>query len=79
MKMPITATYGHGTENDFLLIFDPGQEILLTEEIVRNLCNRSTPSCFLLSARVEQFISSSCLRLHRRNEVLQAGQGENAG
>ena len=42
MTMPITASYGHGTENDFLLIFDPAQEISLTEEIVKNLCNRNS-------------------------------------
>ena len=27
MKSPVIATYGHGTENDFLLIFDPEEEI----------------------------------------------------
>lgn len=42
MKMPITATYGHGTENDFLLIFDPLQEISLSAEVVKALCNRTS-------------------------------------
>lgn len=36
----ISATYGHGTENDFLLIFDPEDEISLSTEQVKNLCDR---------------------------------------
>lgn len=42
MTTTITATYGHGTENDFLIIFDPLQEISLSDEVVRALCNRLT-------------------------------------
>ncbi|MEY4878208.1 MAG: hypothetical protein RIR72_623, partial [Actinomycetota bacterium] len=26
MKAPLTATYGHGTENDFVILFDPDDE-----------------------------------------------------
>jgi diaminopimelate epimerase len=38
----ISATYGHGTENDFLLIFDPEDEISISAEQVRNLCDRTS-------------------------------------
>ncbi|MFM7463729.1 MAG: diaminopimelate epimerase, partial [Actinomycetota bacterium] len=38
--MKITTTYGHGTENDFLLIFDPSDEIALDGQVIRNLCSR---------------------------------------
>jgi len=38
--MKITTTYGHGTENDFLLIFDPSDEIALDAQVIRNLCSR---------------------------------------
>lgn len=36
------ATYGHGTENDFLLIFDPDDQIVLTETQAAAMCHRST-------------------------------------
>ena len=36
------ATYGHGTENDFLLIFDPEDQQELTAGQVAAMCNRST-------------------------------------
>ncbi len=36
------ATYGHGTENDFLLIFDPENQHDLTSSQVAAMCNRST-------------------------------------
>ena len=42
MTSPVIATYGHGTENDFLLIFDPEQKIVITDSIVQSLCNRTT-------------------------------------
>ena len=41
MKTPVIATYGHGTENDFLIIFDPNEEIVLTSVQVANICNRA--------------------------------------
>ena len=36
----ITATYGHGTENDFVIIYDPNGEIELSERAIRSICNR---------------------------------------
>lgn len=42
MKTPVIATYGHGTENDFVIIFDPSEEIVLTSDQVANICNRAT-------------------------------------
>jgi len=36
------ATYGHGTENDFLLIFDPADEIVLNTQQVAAMCNRTS-------------------------------------
>ncbi len=41
MKTPVIATYGHGTENDFVIIFDPNEEIVLTSIQVANICNRA--------------------------------------
>ncbi|MFM9151212.1 MAG: diaminopimelate epimerase, partial [Candidatus Planktophila sp.] len=40
MNTPVIATYGHGTENDFLIIFDPQEEISLSADQVAALCNR---------------------------------------
>ena len=42
MKTPVIATYGHGTENDFVIIFDPNEEIVLTSVQVANICNRAS-------------------------------------
>jgi diaminopimelate epimerase len=36
------ATYGHGTENDFVLLFDPEDEHELTPEQVARICDRTT-------------------------------------
>ncbi|MEY2815311.1 MAG: hypothetical protein RIS05_1059 [Actinomycetota bacterium] len=41
MRTPVIGTYGHGTENDFVIIFDPSEQIHLTAEIVARICNRS--------------------------------------
>ena len=41
MTTPVIATYGHGTENDFIIIFDPKGEISLTADQVANICNRA--------------------------------------
>jgi diaminopimelate epimerase len=41
MKTPVIATYGHGTENDFVIIFDPQEEIALTADQVVSICNRA--------------------------------------
>lgn len=40
--MPITATYGHGTHNDFLVIFDPEDELEMSPSQVAAMCNRQT-------------------------------------
>ena len=42
MKTPVIATYGHGTENDFVIIFDPSEEIVLNSDQVANICNRAS-------------------------------------
>jgi len=36
------ATYGHGTENDFVLIFDPQDENSITTAQTAAICNRET-------------------------------------
>ena len=36
------ATYGHGTENDFVLIYDPDNQITITAEQIARMCNRET-------------------------------------
>ncbi len=41
MKTPVIATYGHGTENDFVIIFDPQEEILITADQVAKICDRA--------------------------------------
>ena len=41
MKTPVIATYGHGTENDFVLIFDPQEEIVLSSDQVAKICDRA--------------------------------------
>ena len=40
--MKVLATYGHGTENDFVIIFDPQEKITITREITAALCNRDS-------------------------------------
>ena len=42
MNTPIIATYGHGTENDFLVVFDPEEEISITTSQTAAMCNRKT-------------------------------------
>ena len=36
------ATYGHGTENDFVLVFDPNNEHSITTAQTAAICNRQT-------------------------------------
>jgi diaminopimelate epimerase len=36
------GTYGHGTENDFVLIFDPESKVEILSEQVQAICNRKT-------------------------------------
>ena len=38
----VMATYGHGTENDFVLIFDPAEKISITPAQVASICIRVT-------------------------------------
>lgn len=42
MTQKITGTYGHGTENDFVLIFDPGDSQPITTSQTAAICNRQT-------------------------------------
>jgi len=42
MTKPVIATYGHGTENDFLLIYDPENSFTITEPQVATICNRKS-------------------------------------
>ena len=36
------ATYGHGTENDFVLFYDPDDEMVITSEQIQRLTNRQS-------------------------------------
>ena len=36
------ATYGHGTENDFVLVYDPEDQISITTAQTAHICNRTT-------------------------------------
>jgi diaminopimelate epimerase len=38
----VMATYGHGTENDFVLVFDPDDKISISPSQVAAICNRAT-------------------------------------
>jgi diaminopimelate epimerase len=42
MTAPVIGTYGHGTENDFVLIFDPNNELAISEPQVAAICNRNS-------------------------------------
>jgi diaminopimelate epimerase len=42
MTNQMTATYGHGTENDFVILFDPEDQCDVTAEQVAAICNRAT-------------------------------------
>lgn len=42
MRTPIYATYGHGTHNDFVLLFDREDSMVITESQVASICNRET-------------------------------------
>ena len=42
MNPSIIATYGHGTENDFLILFDPEDIYAISAEQVAAMCNRTT-------------------------------------
>jgi len=42
MMQSVIGTYGHGTENDFVIIYDPEDAINLSQTQVAAICNRST-------------------------------------
>ena len=42
MTNQLTATYGHGTENDFVILFDPEDQINIKTDQVAAICNRAT-------------------------------------
>ena len=42
MSSPIIATYGHGTENDFVILFDPDSQYVITPSQIAAICNRSS-------------------------------------
>ena len=41
-QITIQGTYGHGTENDFVLIFDPKDELQISSDQVRRICDRKS-------------------------------------
>ena len=55
--MRMIATYGHGTENDFIIIFDPNDEISVTTAQTARICNRDSGVG-----------SDGLIRITRRNE-----------
>jgi diaminopimelate epimerase len=42
MQTPIVATYGHGTHNDFVIIFDPEDQLNISATQVAAMCDRTT-------------------------------------
>ena len=38
----VVGTYGHGTHNDFVLVFDGEDKLTFTAEQVKRICDRST-------------------------------------
>lgn len=42
MSSQIIATYGHGTENDFVILFDPDSQYVITPSQIDAICNRSS-------------------------------------
>jgi len=42
MTTPVIATYGHGTENDFVILFDPDNQREVSAMQVAAICNRET-------------------------------------
>ena len=38
----LIGTYGHGTENDFVLVFDPDDSNNLSSRVCAAICNRQT-------------------------------------
>ena len=42
MTSKVMGTYGHGTENDFVLIFDPNDELSLAPDVISKICDRTS-------------------------------------
>lgn len=42
MSNSLNATYGHGTHNDFVIVFDPDEKISITTNQTAAICNRTT-------------------------------------
>ncbi|CAB4338235.1 unannotated protein [freshwater metagenome] len=42
MSNSLNATYGHGTHNDFVIVFDPEEKISITTNQTAAICNRAT-------------------------------------
>lgn len=42
MQSPIIATYGHGTHNDFVILFDPDEQLTITSAQVAAMCDRKS-------------------------------------
>ena len=40
--MSIPASYGHGTHNDFVLVFDPDDQVSISSAETARICNRQT-------------------------------------
>ena len=38
----VKATYGHGTHNDFVLVFDENDELKFSQEQIKRICDRKT-------------------------------------
>lgn len=36
----IQATYGHGTHNDFVLVFDEDDNLVFTQDQIKKICDR---------------------------------------
>ena len=39
---PVLATYGHGTHNDFVIMFDPDDQRSVTTAQTQAICDRDT-------------------------------------
>ena len=39
---PVIATYGHGTHNDFVILFDPDDTLVISPAQVAAMCNRTS-------------------------------------
>jgi diaminopimelate epimerase len=42
MQNPVIATYGHGTHNDFVILFDPEDHLTISDSQIAAMCNRQS-------------------------------------